>query len=62
MSARTVLAAIALALAAILGTHVVLLIAVAAVMVALGALAFAIARVVADCGWRVQPCRTRFAW
>ncbi len=61
MIPRAVLAALAAAVT-FLGIHVVLLAAVAVIAVALAVLAFAIARAVADCGWRVQPYRRRFAW
>jgi hypothetical protein len=62
MSARTVLAAIGVALAAVLGAHLLMLLAVAVVGVTLTALLLKIAVLVAECGWRVQPCRRRFAW
>jgi hypothetical protein len=47
---------------AFLGVHLVLAVAAAVILVALAALGLSIATVVCDCGWRVQPCRRRFAW
>ena len=61
MTAR-VLAAILAAAVALLGVHLVLAVAAAVIAVALAVLGFKIAVTVADCGWRVQPCRRRFAW
>lgn len=61
MIARTVLAIVAAAVA-FLGVHLVLAVAAAVIAVTLAVLGFKIAVIVADCGWRVQPCRRRFAW
>lgn len=61
MIARVVLAVIGAAVA-FLGVHLVLAVAAAVILVALAALGLSIATVVCDCGWRVQPCRRRFAW
>jgi hypothetical protein len=57
-------AAAVVILAALLCAHLaVALAAVAAVVtVALAVLGFGIAVLVAESGWRVRPCRRRFAW
>lgn len=56
------LAAVLAAAVAFLGIHVVLLAAAVVIAAILAVLGFAIAGVLTDCGWRLQPCRRRFAW
>jgi hypothetical protein len=61
MTGRIIAAALGLALA-VLGVHLALAVAAVVIAVTLAALVLAIAVLVAECGWRVQPCRRRFAW
>lgn len=61
MIARVLLATLAAALA-FLGVHLVIAVAVVVIAVTLAGLTLAIAIAVAESGWRVHPCRRRFAW
>jgi hypothetical protein len=61
MNGRVILLAVFAAMAAVLGPHLLLAVAAVVIAVAVAALAFGIAVIVADSGWRVQPCRRRFA-
>lgn len=61
MTGRVIAATLAAALA-FLGAHVVIVVAAVVITVTLAALAIGIAVLVAESGWRVQPCRRRFAW
>jgi hypothetical protein len=61
MTGRIIAATLALALAA-LGVHLVLAVAAVVIAVTLAVLAAGIFILVAECGWRIQPCRRRFAW
>jgi hypothetical protein len=56
------LAAVLAAAVAFLGVHLVIAVAAAVIVVILAALGLAIATIVAECGWGIQPCRRRFAW
>jgi hypothetical protein len=62
MTGRQILAAVALALAVILGMHLLVMLAVAVVAVTLAALVLGIACQVSESGWRTVPCRRRFSW
>jgi hypothetical protein len=62
MNGRVILLAVFAALAAVLGPHLLLTVAAVVITVTLAALALAIAVLAFECGWRVQPCRRRFAW